>query len=319
MLITNRKDIMEIIHKDIIERDADYSLIFSILNNKAIETLILAKINESGKLIEAYHSLIQVQTTGGVGESDIVLIYEDEKHSKFALFIEDKINADPQPNQRERYDDRAKQLCGKKYDRYYIILCAPQKYINTYKSEGYEICISYEELLPFVNEPLTYSIFSYAINEKTNGYTPVKDELKTEFWDFLYKYVEDKYHALHLKRHNGPRGSSAVWPIFTTDIKGLSIVYKSDRDFVDLEFSGMADRKDTILNLLNNFNLEKYVLANTSKSLSLRYEIPKNKHVSFDEKFNNQIDNIDFALDVISELNEIARKLTLTNVCKFPL
>lgn len=310
---------MRITHREIIERDIDYSIISSILNNKEFERFLLSKINEKGELTEIYHSLVQTQTSGGVGESDIVLLYNDNG-SNFAIFIEDKINADPQPNQRARYDDRAIQLKKlKKFDRYYVILCAPKKYLSTLKSEGYEICISFEEILELLTDELTKSIFLYAIEEKSCGYTPIKDELKTKFWEYLYSYVDNKYTALKLKHHSGPRGSSAVWPIFTTYIKGLTIVYKSDRDYIDLEFAGMANRNAEVLEILKSFDLSNYVLVDAHKSLALRFNIPKEKHVEFDRDFNNQITSIDFVLNEVSKLNQIADKLTLKGKERFPL
>ena len=93
---------MKYTFESVIERDADFAIINAFSRNKKVRELFLNKIGrDDGEIKEVYHSLVQQEEGYGIGESDIVLVLED-KNGAFGIMIEDKINADAQPNQRER-------------------------------------------------------------------------------------------------------------------------------------------------------------------------------------------------------------------------
>ena len=97
----------------LVERDADFAIINAFEKNKEVRKLFLSGYRDLNSIIiETRHSFMQQEVGYGYGESDIIFILEDKK-GKYAIFIEDKINADAQPSQRERYEIRAKQLKSK--------------------------------------------------------------------------------------------------------------------------------------------------------------------------------------------------------------
>ncbi len=69
-----------------------------------------------------------------LGESDLVVLFEAAEASfRFALFIEDKIDAPLQPDQAERYRLRAK--AGIDFGGYMgskVVLCSPESYPKTH-------------------------------------------------------------------------------------------------------------------------------------------------------------------------------------------
>lgn len=306
-----------IIFSDIIERDVDFAIIRSFLDYPRVRDLFFSQINMSGEVVRVYHSLVQEERDGHIGESDIVIICQNE-NKKFAIFIEDKIAADPQPFQRERYDDRARKLMLEEgFEEYFIFLCAPTAYIHSTKVEGYERFVSHEDINGLLNEnDLTKSILNFSCDVKKQGYNVIKNDAVTDFWKKLYDYMDEKYDKLKYKKNIKPRGGRADWVNFKTDVKGIIIVWKSTLKWnrVDLEFSGMADKEELFKKIVIEGDLTKYEPSKTSKSLSLTVRFPESQNVSFHKPFEKQIDNIDKFLSVVVEFYELVRKLYYSNV-----
>lgn len=207
---------MKYIFGSVIERDADYALINAFLTNDKVRKLFLDLISRNdGEIEEVYHSLVQKEEGHGVGESDIVFVIKDNL-GRFGLMIENKINADAQPNQRERYDIRAKEL--KKlgiFDKYYVFLCAPQSYLDSMMAKDYEQKVPYEKITSLLDEGLDKAIL---LKSSEGGVTIIKSESVTEFWNKLYKHVHDYYSDLHIVGKLRDRSSKSLWPDFRTVI-----------------------------------------------------------------------------------------------------
>ena len=311
---------MDIVFYDIKEKDTDFAIIKSFMSSDKVRDLFFKQIKKEGKIVKIYHSLMQKESDGHDGESDIVIILENDKE-RFAIFIEDKIAADPQPHQRERYDDRAALLKDtEKYNHHYVFLCAPKAYLSTAKAEGYKYTVSHEDICSVLEEGVFEKyVFNFSSSEKKQGYSPIKNDSVTEFWQKLYKHIGQYYSQLRINKLDTARGSNASWPGFKAEIAGLRIVWKTDRNYIDLEFAGMAEHREAFSSLVKKLNLEKYQPVVTGKSLSLRMVVPSDKSVSFHLPFDDQIDNVNYALDRIAIFDKVADYIFLENIKKFPL
>ena len=313
---------MDIIFSNIEERDTDFAIIRSFKNNEKVRNLFFSQINRKGNLIKIYHSLPQQESDGHTGESDIVFICEDNE-GKYAIFIEDKIAADPQPKQRQRYDDRAELLKLKEgFKKHYVFLCAPRAYLGNSKADGYKLTVAHEDIMEVVDDELDRSIFDYSCNVKEQKYTPIKNDAVTSFWPSLYEYVDKHYPKLTINRVASPRGSNAAWPSFKIpSIKGLRIVWKSDikRNCVDLEFRGMAEQQEAFMDIIKRIGATNFKPARTNKSMSLTVKFSKSDNVSFNRPFDEQIENIKKFLDVVNEFNELTTKIYYEGINEFPL
>ena len=313
----------DIIFADVTEHDTDLAIIRSFLDYQSVRNLFFSQIKRTGEVTKVYHSLSQTESDGHTGESDIVIICSDG-NKKFAIFIEDKIAADPQPSQRRRYDDRAMLLSDLEgYDKYYVFLCAPVAYLGTAKADGYSHTVSHEQICELLNkDDMSRNIFDFSCNEKKQGYNPIKNNAVTEFWGNLYKHVRENYSDLDINELTSPRGSNATWPAFKTCIKGVRIVWKSDlkRNSMDLEFAGMADKPEVFNRIIRDAGATKYKPILTSKSRSLTIKLPESQNVSFNRPFNDQLENINRFLDIALEYNELAKKicynLDITDISK---
>ena len=288
------------------ERDTDIAIIRSFIDYKEVRKLFFSLIGKEGEIIKIFHSKRQFEKDNKIGESDIIIILEND-NERFAIFIEDKINANPQPNQRKRYDERAQLLKVEEcLDEYYIFLCAPKVYLSTAKAEGYEYTISHEAIGEKLNEnDLNKVIFQYSCDDKKQGYNPIEDVNVTDFWNKLYEYI-DKNYELNIKRQEGPRGSNAVWAIFNTKIEGIKVCWKSDKNVIDINFDYSKCEESLFYAYSNKFKELGCYPVTTGKSRSLRISIPRNMTVNFREDFNEQIKEITYVLNLIDEIGKIS-------------
>jgi len=302
----------KVFFSDITERDTDLAIIRSFLDYQSVRQLFFVQIKRQGEVVKVYHSLMQRESDGHSGESDIVIICQDGD-KKFAIFIEDKIAADPQPSQRKRYDDRAMLLMNTEgYDKYYVFLCAPEVYIGTAKADGYTYSVSHQEICNQLDDKdMSKSIFNFSCDEKKQGYNPIKNDSVTEFWLNLYRHIGEKYPQLKINKIDSPRGTNAVWPLFRTSVTGLRICWKSnlEKNCVDMEFAGMASHKDEFNKIIKDIGATNYEPVQTGKSMSLTVRFPDSEHVSFGRPFNEQLDNINKFLDVVNDFDNLANKI----------
>lgn len=250
---------------------------------------------------EIIHSL-----SDNSGESDITIIFSKDS-LKIGLLIEDKINAPAMPDQRKRYNERGEN--GKKeglYDDFRVFIIAPKEYLdNNQEAQKYENRISYETLLDYYkskNNEYAISLIERSIEKKGSGYDPVPDEMKTNNWKILYKYVDDNFPNLRINHLSRDRGPSAVWPLFKCPIKNYLVYFKSNRDVADLTIPHGVEMYKEIKDLLKN-NLDKDMsIVETGKSLAIRINVP---HVDFNQDFNKQLNNLHICLESISRLYDL--------------
>jgi hypothetical protein len=87
--------------------------------------------------IGVWHSVSDAQ----LGESDLVFLFEALDESRIAILIENKIDAQPQPEQGRRYRLRGnKGLKEGHWDQFKTCVVAPSKYLISSKhSESYDV------------------------------------------------------------------------------------------------------------------------------------------------------------------------------------
>ena len=311
---------VEYVLDNVEERDADFAIIQSFVKYKKVRELFFNKIKREGEIVKIYHSLSQDEGDGHNGESDIVIILQNEK-VKFAIFIEDKINADPQPKQRERYDKRAALLSDiDHFSNHYVFLCAPKAYLDTAKAEGYKYTVSYEDLWGLLDElDFNKTIFKKSFDEKKQRYCPIKNNEITVFWQNLYDYIKSKYYELDFKKPGDAKGSRSDWVTFRTTVKQLYIVWKTTKNSVDLEFTGMGKKSDVVISILKSLGIENVNIEETGKSVSLRLFYSTDYEVLVREPFDKQIEKINHCLTKVLYLNELAQKIRFQGFERFPI
>jgi len=82
------------------------------------------------------------------GEADLVVVYKQSEGDakRIAILIEDKIGAEFQPSQAERYRKRGELGKGREWDDYWTCLVAPESYIGEGSADGFDAEIGLEEI-----------------------------------------------------------------------------------------------------------------------------------------------------------------------------
>lgn len=297
---------MKYTFESIIERDTDFAIINAFLRNDKVKELFLNKIGRGvNEVIEVYHSLTQQEEGYGVGESDIVIVLKDDDGT-YAIFIEDKINADAQPNQRERYEIRAKDLEKQGlFEEHYVFMCAPQSYLDSSLASKYERKVSYESIIDLLDDSLDRAVL---LKGSEGGTTLIKSDAVTDYWKSLYAYVEKNYKDLRMIGTPKDKSANSLWPEFRTVINGCTIVMKSNRGHLDLEFSKMGTRLYELELKLQEIGVAQKPIR-TGKSASIRIDFDNEDLLLFNNSFDSQIGKLEKWLSKVVEYDQLAKRL----------
>lgn len=300
---------MNIVFENVLERDID----FLIMRRFAMKDVLFIHLFSKRAEIDLDSELAILNVSHSVmtndGETDVEIILS-EGDEKIAFLIEDKIDAAAQPEQAKRYEIRAQKAIEQGlYNKYYIFIVAPQKYLNNNHEAGkYAYQVSYEEIREVLSDECEIALIDKALDESKQGYVPVEDRKVTDFWNQLYDFVENNYpDTFNLQGHKGEvRGSNAVWVTMNSG-HGTTVVIKADRGFVDLEIPGYADRfaefskanKDVI-------DQKRLYIRTASKSLSVR---KYTEIIDFTGDFSAQTDKLEDAFNKAKELQDLVKYL----------
>ena len=300
---------MDITYSYVAERDIDLLVLEEFLANKDFAKIFLNKVGISNfKIISAYHSLLDPV----YGESDITIIIECEG-MKIGILIEDKIDAIAMDQQADRYIERANLgVLKKEYYQYFIFIIAPSRYLQSNnEAKKYPNQISYEELRSYfeskddVRSSVKHQLLITAINKQAQGYTPIEDELITQFWSQLYQYQETNYPDLMLKKIKGPRGANATWLWFDTAVKGVKIAYKSNKGYIDLTLKDQNLNSDDIITIIKPNLASNMSVLKVGKSMVIRMVCPV---IDFRNEFQSYSKQIESVLDSIRKFHELILK-----------
>ena len=303
---------MKIDFETVFERDIDLYIINKFANEEEFKYLFFERaIIESYKVETIVHSL-----TNTIGENDITIIFTNGS-KKIGVLIEDKIDAKLMPSQLERYERRRENyLNDNEMNECYIFIIAPKKYLNNLNNTNNSINeISYEEIREYVSgDKYGEFLLASAINKKESGYNPIEDKNVTFFWKQYYDMVESEYKYLKITRNEEPRGRRACWPIFKTPYKGVTIVHKSNKGYVDLEISGVSNHYYEVKHIINDYLSDDITLEVTGKSLSVRAIVPV---IDFRNDFEIEKSNVEMALHAVSDLHMIIDEIDFNSILKY--
>jgi len=183
-----------------------------------------------------------------LGESDLIVLYEGSGNSRFAVLIEDKIDADLQPDQAERYRLRAERDCSEGlYSNFEVILCAPAFYLkNRGGLGGFDLQISLEQLADFLDTGDARAKYrasflrTAAATKKINAWVREDDPATNAFWDAAYEVACQEFPILEMKPLRLTKGS--VWITFRphdlpTMPKHVYVSLKGQQGHIDLTFT----------------------------------------------------------------------------------
>jgi hypothetical protein len=225
---------------------------------------------------------VYVSRSDATGESDLVVVFDKAGgDSRFALLIEDKIDAPLQPEQEARYRIRAEaEALRGDYSEYEVILCSPETYRATHPEvASFDSFVSYEAIASFLKsrDPddrrgiYRSNLMATAAQRSSNTWTRVDDAVTNAFWNAAYEIATKEFPDLEMKPLELTKGSTwiTIRPLdMPTHPRHIYISLKGDRGFIDLTFTSSLAR---LFSPLVNPLLERDMTVHqTGKSAAIR-------------------------------------------------
>ncbi|MGE0770695.1 MAG: hypothetical protein AB7K37_03205 [Cyclobacteriaceae bacterium] len=295
------------------ERDTDLLILEEIKCNRNFTDWLLEKtigLPDNYDLIGAWHSLTQV----GLGESDLAFKLRTGERT-LLFFIENKVDADFQPNQADRYRLRGNQEKDNgECDEFHTILFAPKRYIT--KNKDFDFYLEYEEVRDWflkqtdLGHRAIYKadILEIAIEKLRRGYTPIINGAVTDFRWAYFNYSNKYFPHLRMtepKKELPKRtGFIRFKPTDMGLIKNEFIIHKQRGD-VDLQLRRHIGNVDELINKYQQKLTGDMEIVQTGKSTSIRIRVPK---IDIEGNFNDQLENINIALRKVEAIYEWGKR-----------
>jgi hypothetical protein len=288
----------------VLERDIDLLVIEEFFCSEEFQNFFLENtIGKKLKFLFAKHSV-----TNAIGESDIEADFIDFENKIIRFLIENKINAQLQPNQIERYHQRGKieKESGKVFDFKVVLIC-PKDYIKCLNKKP-DFTLTYEDILDWFNSKndirSKYKADIIKISlEKSIKNPLIKNDIITNFWNQYYELIMKIAPELQMKKPTD-KGSKSFWVYLKP--AGLpinsSIVNKLEKGHIDLEIKNKASE----IRSLRQIKLDKGMYWTTAgKSASIRINVPV---IEIKKDFSIQYDKIIEGIGASKKLLEFISK-----------
>lgn len=277
--------------KTVTERDCDFVFIQLFQSSQEFRNWFLSRLNPDmveEDFLGVWHSVVKDS-----GESDIEAGFETGR-GKLIVLIEDKISADKQPGQADRYIDRGEKYVQKEWNGYEICLVAPREYVSSTERDEFQNIIFYEDILKKVqtlelpNVNFVVGVLRKAIERGEKGWKAVKDEEMTSFKEFYWRLAEEKAPELQIEKPEKIPSNSIWMEVNPPILEDAIIIHKMKRGMVDLQLEAGEYSVSKLSEKIEStdFYLEK---SNSGASLFIRAKVPKIEDFSTPEKFEKEI------------------------------
>jgi hypothetical protein len=232
----------------------------------------------SARLVDVF-----VSKADSSGESDLVILFEAESQ-RFALLIEDKIDAPLQPEQEARYRRRAQAAVRRgEYSDYQVILCSPRAYFEAQpKVASFDAFVSYEEISGFIREfdrsrrgEYRASFIATAASRSINTWARIDDEATNSFWNAAYRLASRDFPILEMRKPRFTKDQTwlSLRPrTLPMQPKQIQVLIKGDRGYVDLTFSNTTAH--LFASAVTATLLDDMTVHQTAAAAAIRIETP---------------------------------------------
>ena len=266
------------------ERDIDFLLLEEFSVSDDFRNWFVSKAAEGYEYhskVGVWHSLVD----SSLGESDIVFLYSSKLSGRIAILIENKINAQPQPEQAERYRQRGEKGVSKgHWNRFITCVVAPQRYLESSKhDQTYDLEISYEDLAVYFaqggaeNSRGLYkaSLIKEAIEQNRRGYQPEYNQAMSEFVAHYYAIAVRRFSQLEMQAPK-QRPSGSTWITFHPTVlpRGAYICHQLSAGAVKL-FFGPPSSLEAVSEVYRPYLPDEVTIEQAGKSVALIVQVPR--------------------------------------------
>lgn len=263
------------------ERDIDLLIVEELVVSTKFGTWFINKTAprpiEIDTIIDAWHSVYDRE----LGESDIEFGFTDSAGRDVLILIENKIAAEFQEEQLQRYQKRGEKAVENEWDEFYTCLFAPESYVDTTdRAEIVDATLSYEAVRDWFDARETRRgeyrsrMLDAAITQGRRGYVSEPDEEATSFRHGYWNIAHIEFPELEMNEPTGVAGGNS-WERFNpSDFPSdIELVHKMDRGVVDLTFGGRAAEETVFRDRYEPHLDPDMSIAETGKSLSVRISV----------------------------------------------
>lgn len=266
---------------DICERDIDLLLLEEFVASQDFRSWFFSQIGveHCAPLVEACRS---VKTASG--ESDLELTAHASSGS-VKILIENKVDAAFQPNQPQRYGERANEYKRSgNYREIVTVLMAPEVYFgNEAANFGFDAKVTYEAALAWFadSKPLgarkeyKLALLRGAIDRGRVGWKLVSHRNVSEFWQAYWRLCEQiaTQLAMPVPKSEIPADSHFIRFRPAVLPPNVSLWHKVGHGHVDLQFSGMGDKLAEMERLYRPLLLPSMRIEKAGKSAVIRLRV----------------------------------------------
>ena len=234
------------------------SLKISSVSERDIDLLLLEEFMSSSDFCQRFLDTIGIHdrkcrfaagersATDETGESDLEIGFDGPDKRRLLFLIENKINAQFQPKQAQRYRERGcNYYRNGKCQEFTTVLFAPAAYFSTERM-GFDKRVDYEQAKDWIegsNLPAGRSLYKAALLslaiEKSSSRYQATDPQVTKFWREYWGLCMDDAPELGMPEPGPkPAGSTFIYFLDADIPDGLSLVHKLHKGFFDLQFAG---------------------------------------------------------------------------------
>ena len=233
----------------VIERDVDLLLLEELVASPRFQAWLLSRVGVevTAHLVEAHHSVNTLN-----GESDLELTFQTSS-GLIKILIENKVGAAFQPNQPERYQERARQyMASGEFQAVRTAITAPRNYFGDEDlTFGFDASVTYEDVLAWFEQTDTGARKTYklailrgAIERGRFGWKLIPHPGVSNFWRAYWDLCEQLAPQLLMPIPKAEIPADSHFIVFKP--AGLpadvSLLHKVAFGHVDLQFSGMGDK-----------------------------------------------------------------------------
>ena len=273
--------------RDVRERDMDLLIMEEFVSNEGFRNVFIEASNDSklklfreaGYVVDkVYHSLATND-----GESDMIFVL-NSNGERYAIFVEDKVNAVTMENQSSRYikranDEEMKNLLGYQDGNYSIFLAAPKEYMREHKNDKnaqYENFVPYESLRECLSKRtdasalFKISMIDGAIAKHKEYVKNINDQVTAFWWNFSVECEKNGLKVLNADQSRATDSLFIRFEIKTVYGGKIQLIYKARQGNIDLQFLGYADKIDEIKNLLGEYLTPDMYITKAGESAVVR-------------------------------------------------
>ena len=283
------------------ERDIDLLLLEEFMSYKDFQNFFL----KHSKFAELKLSYIEAQrsVTDSTGESDLEVSFKNENGQTIMLMLENKVNANFQKDQLQRYQERGNNyIKNNKIIDFETILVAPKSFHKN-ETKGFGFRVNYEEIIEYFRkysnlaQRSTYKILllNSAIEKSTSGYQMEADSSVSNFWKDYWELSLSEAKELYMDEPTAkPSSSSFIYFRNANLPKEVDLVHKLTHGYFDLQFKGMGNQLNKMRDKYSNSLNKNMKIVKAGKSASIRIKVPT---LSLADSLESQKDNVLICLE----------------------